>query len=496
MSHGYDPVPPTPNSNNVFQFNYAKDINEWYGYEGDPFTIGLNHQLNSGAGSNNIVQYNLFENVSSDREIISIKFSDTRVMYNTFVNNTGNFSGIGHLSIRSGNRSIIEGNYFLGTWGGIRLFGENHKVYNNYIDAVKWGVSIIGGNGGNHIKAYNCKIANNTIVNTCTAIKMGSDYPPAADYSFGENSITNNILYIDEELTNCSFCVDSMMRFTEEYDPNSISADPLIWENNKVYAIENTNATPLEELEIFKIEHSLGDIEIENENPSFGIVDNLYKLTDGSDMINSGEPISFILKDIDGQNRTGIIDIGADEYSVAPITNWPLTPDDVGPSWIALGNTYNSYEDFMDTITSYKQWDAYDPVAGHNPAFIRMPNFNSGNSILQFHRDDYDFVLDEDGESTGFKCIYNPNLNRYVFTCDDYRPRTVHIAMEDFNENPIQGVDGTETSSLYNSIVKTVTCKTKLQIIGNGEDIKFNNNHGWDMILTRGGGGVFSPNYF
>jgi len=41
-----------------------------------------------------------------------------------------------------------------------------------------------------------------------------------------------------------------------------------------------------------------------------------------------------IRADMDGQSRTGGLDVGSDQISNAPITNRPLTADDVGPSWL------------------------------------------------------------------------------------------------------------------------------------------------------------------
>ena len=42
---------------------------------------------------------------------------------------------------------------------------------------------------------------------------------------------------------------------------------------------------------------------------------------------------AFVREDIDGQARTGKLDVGCDQRSDRPITHRPLTPRDVGPSW-------------------------------------------------------------------------------------------------------------------------------------------------------------------
>jgi len=43
---------------------------------------------------------------------------------------------------------------------------------------------------------------------------------------------------------------------------------------------------------------------------------------------------SGIKYDIDGQPRSGRIDVGCDQDSDAPVTNRPLRANDVGPAWL------------------------------------------------------------------------------------------------------------------------------------------------------------------
>ena len=76
------------------------------------------------------VENNYFEQCNGDVEIISSKSCENTFRRNTFVDCEG------ALSLRHGNRCVVEGNYFFGhsrpLTGGVRIIGDDHKVYNNY----------------------------------------------------------------------------------------------------------------------------------------------------------------------------------------------------------------------------------------------------------------------------------------------------------------------------------------------------------------------------
>jgi hypothetical protein len=62
--------------------------------------------------------------------------------------------------------------------------------------------------------------------------------------------------------------------------------------------------------------------------------DNLWRPDVDSPAINAGVDTGLVLPDMDGQERDRAPDIGADEYSLAPIVHKPLGARDVGPNWI------------------------------------------------------------------------------------------------------------------------------------------------------------------
>ena len=78
---------------------------------------------------------NYFEHCNGETEIISNKSGENIFQYNTF------FESEGTLTLRHGNRATVRGNFFFGNdkpnTGGVRIIGEDHKVYNNYFDGLR-----------------------------------------------------------------------------------------------------------------------------------------------------------------------------------------------------------------------------------------------------------------------------------------------------------------------------------------------------------------------
>ena len=82
-----------------------------------------------------IVSNNFFEHCNGEIEIISNKSCGNLYSNNLF------WECHGMLTLRHGNACTVEGNYFFGNGisesGGVRIIGENHKVYNNYFDKLR-----------------------------------------------------------------------------------------------------------------------------------------------------------------------------------------------------------------------------------------------------------------------------------------------------------------------------------------------------------------------
>lgn len=80
------------------------------------------------------IEQNLFENCDGDPERVFVKTCDNIIRYNTFLSSKGT------VCLRNGNRTVVNGNYFLGQGkegtGGIRFQGDEYKIYNNYFEGL------------------------------------------------------------------------------------------------------------------------------------------------------------------------------------------------------------------------------------------------------------------------------------------------------------------------------------------------------------------------
>ena len=143
-----------------------------HGNGGECFRIG-NSALGNAPG-NMVMEYNTFEHCDGDREAITIKASNNIIRYNTFRNNEGS------LTFRHGNANTADGNIFVDGNNGIRVYGHDHRIINNYFANNPMTVSsllapIVIGKGtvendlsvsnSEHSQPRNILVAHNTLVN-------------------------------------------------------------------------------------------------------------------------------------------------------------------------------------------------------------------------------------------------------------------------------------------------------------------------------------------
>ncbi len=111
-------------------------------------TIRIGDSSNSMRSANCIIENNLFEHCDGETECISNKSCDNIYRSNTFREVQGT------LTLRHGNRCLVEKNIFLGNkrnqTGGIRVIGEDHRILNNYLvglegDGFRTAISLING---------------------------------------------------------------------------------------------------------------------------------------------------------------------------------------------------------------------------------------------------------------------------------------------------------------------------------------------------------------
>jgi poly(beta-D-mannuronate) lyase len=260
-----------------------------------------------------VIEYNLFEECDGDPEIISVKSCKDTVRYNTIRRSMGT------VSLRHGDGSVVHDNYFLGDGrdgtGGVRIYARNHKIYNNYFEGLRghtWDAAITLTNGDTdtgslsaHWRIDNVTICHNTLVNNYSNIEIGY---AKADNSWKKeprNVIIANNLVVGSE-TNLIDIKTTPLNFT--------------WSGNIMYPQGVSLGMGATENQTKIIDPLL-----ENKN-------SLWLLSSVSPAIDAASNNHLnILEDIHGQERTGMNDVGADEFSIAAMNRMPLTPEDVGP---------------------------------------------------------------------------------------------------------------------------------------------------------------------
>lgn len=128
-----------------------------------------------------LVENNIFDKCDGEMEIISIKSGHNTINNNLF------YECDGTVTFRHGNNNTVSNNYILGNGkkntGGIRVIGENHKVFGNYLQGLdgsglRAGISLMNALEQPQLHEYwrviNPEITNNIIVDSKEAINIGS----------------------------------------------------------------------------------------------------------------------------------------------------------------------------------------------------------------------------------------------------------------------------------------------------------------------------------
>jgi hypothetical protein len=284
--------------------NYFHDVTNTGGNGWESIRAGLSGLALSSGYS--IIEYNLFERAEGDPETISMKSSDSIVRYNTFRATPG------EITLRHGNRNLVYGNFMLGGGNsaarGIRVCGQDHKLWNNYIQDITASPSILleGGDsdamnqaGTAHYRVYRAQVVHNTVVNS-----DGIDVGGGHQYAPVDCVIANNVVQGSS---------GSMIGESRAQNPRYLGnmVNPL---GGASVGVTKTTA------------------EIRRVDPQLVKVGDIYKLSATSPAIDAAAgDFPFVTDDMDGQPRM-TPDVGADESSMAPELIRPLTPADVGPN--------------------------------------------------------------------------------------------------------------------------------------------------------------------
>jgi poly(beta-D-mannuronate) lyase len=262
---------------NRVDHNHFHEVNNTGGNNWETMRIGRSWQAPTKGF--NVIEHNLLVRTTGDPETISLKSSANIVRYNTMQ------SVNGEICSRHGNANQIYGNYIIGGSRGMRIYGADHRIYNNYVATSSLGIWIESGSaaatdepGKEHYAVYRTWVYNNTLVNQSIRLGGSKAFQPK------DCRVANNIVIgagID----------GGGVSFVNE--GNVTGMNPLTMQDG-VYRLQASGAAAVDKA------------------------------------VNSA--FYMIKEDIQGQARSGMVDVGADEVSTDPVTiRGPLTAADVGP---------------------------------------------------------------------------------------------------------------------------------------------------------------------
>ncbi|AXT58247.1 T9SS C-terminal target domain-containing protein [Aquimarina sp. AD1] len=359
----------------------------------DQDAIRIGNSSTSLHPSNTEVYDNLFYNWSGEVEIISNKSGENKYYNNTFRDYQGT------LTLRHGDDCEVYNNFFFAEnnlfSGGIRVIGEGHKIYNNYIEGVNsekpdggntktaGAINVSNGQENSPLNRYfqvkDAIIVNNTFVNCDYGFRIGTSVSsnPVLTLAPENLVIANNIMINTEE---------------SAVDEQTAPIGSSIYQGNITQngAWDLTTGTN------------------NNQVVTNGLLENgtlYYELGSNSPAIDAAVgSYPFVTTDILGGNRSGNLDAGAEEFNSGG-SRIPYTTADVGVSigfggtgidtprlttnTISInvarssGNTLFDIDANVDwTITDNADWLTLDITSGSNSAIITA-NFTENTSSAQ-----------------------------------------------------------------------------------------------------------------
>ena len=198
---------------------------------GETLRIGTSHY--SLENSNTIVEYNYFDRCNGEHEIISSKSCQNIFRNNTF------YECQGTLTMRHGNETLVENNYFFGNGksntGGIRIINETQKVINNYCEGLtgyRFRGALVIMNGvpnspaNRYMQVIDSEASNNTFIN-CDHIQLcaGSDEERSA---IPQNTLVSNNIFYHENKEDLFTVYDDISGISFKDNILSENAKPII----------------------------------------------------------------------------------------------------------------------------------------------------------------------------------------------------------------------------------------------------------------------------
>lgn len=270
---------------------------------GEPIRLGVSPRALSSA--NAMVEFNLFENTNGDPEAISVKSSDNTVRYNTIRNS------LGGIVLRHGNRNRIDGNYIIDGSAGVRIYGNDHLVINNYVAGISDSAIIIGkGTARDHLPGEDA------------AARRGNDAPDNVQISF--NTLVGNLNGIAGETTRPEeprnlLITENVIAGDTGFLANVPASSGFIWAGNLLWGTAAVGSIPTSGFKLLDPKLVAG-------------ADGIKRPGAGSPVVDAASSTyPAISKDINGNARIGIFDVGAHEVSAGTLRA-PLSTAEVGPN--------------------------------------------------------------------------------------------------------------------------------------------------------------------
>jgi poly(beta-D-mannuronate) lyase len=263
-----------------------------YGGSNGGECVRIGHSSLGPVAANSLFEYNTFERCNGDPEVVSVKSSKNIFKHNTFKNNDGS------LVFRHGSGHVADGNMFIDGANGIRVYGANHKIVNNYFANNP--------TSGSSIRDP-LIIPRGTVLNDATVSNAG--YSQARNILVVHNTFVGNRMnivigafsgnYLPEDITVANNIITG-----SSGNLVTVSSGDVSLENNILYPTGSASVGNVPTSGYSKL------------NPQLVSLDGMFRPSATSPAINAVQTTETygITTDIDGQIRTGMFDIGADEY--------------------------------------------------------------------------------------------------------------------------------------------------------------------------------------
>ncbi len=254
---------------------------------------------------------NFFEKCNGEIEVISNKSCGNLYKNNLFIECKG------MLTLRHGNSCTVTGNYFFGNGisesGGVRIIGENHKVYNNYFDNLRGSnyrsaICMVRGMLNSVLNDYfqvkNALVAFNTMVNCSQSFSI--NYNSSSSYKMPPigSIIAHNHVF------------NTISRTNVNINTTSVADMDLTWINNLMNMGSYSN---------FSYTTSQVIIGKDAKMVLVGTPINMYEPSSGSALLTyTTADYPEVSNDIRGRDRTSVKLPGASQLSGIVISQMPV----------------------------------------------------------------------------------------------------------------------------------------------------------------------------